>query len=33
VGATRLMFDNQILQRFGFWCDAAFGAGLIFFLF
>jgi hypothetical protein len=33
MGATRLMLTDAILRRLGFWCDAAFGAGLVFVLF
>jgi hypothetical protein len=33
MGATRLMFDPVLLERLGFWCDAAVGAALIFVLF
>jgi len=27
------MLTDAILRRLGFWCDAAFGAGLVFVLF
>ncbi|MGK0266516.1 MAG: hypothetical protein ACI82N_000763 [Maricaulis sp.] len=33
MGAARLMSDGLTLRRLGFWCDAAFGAGLLFVLF